>query len=48
VVEFLPAIEPGLERKAFMAELRNRLEPATDRLVAEARRQIEHDKHLLS
>jgi hypothetical protein len=31
-----------------MAELRNRLEPATDRLVAEARRQIEHDKHLLS
>ena len=40
VVEFLPAIEPGLERKAFMAELRDRLEPATDRLVAEARRQI--------
>jgi 1-acyl-sn-glycerol-3-phosphate acyltransferase len=40
VVEFLPAIEPGLERKAFMAELRNRLEPATERLVAEARRQI--------
>jgi 1-acyl-sn-glycerol-3-phosphate acyltransferase len=39
VVEFLPAIEPGLERKAFMAELRNRLEPAADRLVAEARRQ---------
>jgi 1-acyl-sn-glycerol-3-phosphate acyltransferase len=40
VVEFLPAIEPGLERKAFMSELRNRLEPATERLVAEARRQI--------
>jgi 1-acyl-sn-glycerol-3-phosphate acyltransferase len=40
VVEFLPAIEPGLERKAFMAELRNRLEPTTDRLVADARRQI--------
>ena len=40
VVEFLPAIEPGLERKAFMAELRDRLESATDRLVAEARRQI--------
>jgi 1-acyl-sn-glycerol-3-phosphate acyltransferase len=40
VVEFLPAIEPGLERKAFMLELRNRLEPATERLVAEARRQI--------
>jgi 1-acyl-sn-glycerol-3-phosphate acyltransferase len=40
VVEFLPPIEPGLERKAFMAELRDRLEPATERLVAEARRQI--------
>jgi 1-acyl-sn-glycerol-3-phosphate acyltransferase len=40
VVEFLPAIEPGLERKAFMTELHNRLEPATERLVVEARRQI--------
>jgi 1-acyl-sn-glycerol-3-phosphate acyltransferase len=40
VVEFLPAIEPGLERKAFMAELHDRLEPATEWLVAEARRQI--------
>jgi 1-acyl-sn-glycerol-3-phosphate acyltransferase len=40
VVEFLPAIEPGLERKAFMVELRNRLEPATDRLVHEARLQL--------
>jgi 1-acyl-sn-glycerol-3-phosphate acyltransferase len=40
VVEFLPAIEPGLERKAFMLELRNRLEPATERLVADARREI--------
>jgi 1-acyl-sn-glycerol-3-phosphate acyltransferase len=40
VVEFLPTIEPGLERKAFMAELRNRLEPATDRLVVEARGKV--------
>jgi 1-acyl-sn-glycerol-3-phosphate acyltransferase len=40
VVEFLPPIEPGLERKAFMAELHHRLEPATERLVAEARPQI--------
>ena len=40
VVEFLPPIEPGLERKAFMAELHDRLEPETERLVAEARRQI--------
>jgi 1-acyl-sn-glycerol-3-phosphate acyltransferase len=39
VVEFLPPIGPGLERKAFMTELRARLEPATARLVAEARRQ---------
>jgi 1-acyl-sn-glycerol-3-phosphate acyltransferase len=38
-VEFLPPIEPGLERKAFMTELRARLEPATARLVAEAQRQ---------
>jgi 1-acyl-sn-glycerol-3-phosphate acyltransferase len=40
VVEFLPPIEPGLERKEFMAELERRLETATERLVAEARRQI--------
>jgi 1-acyl-sn-glycerol-3-phosphate acyltransferase len=36
VVEFLEPIEPGLERKAFMAELRHRLEGATDRLIEEA------------
>jgi type II secretory pathway predicted ATPase ExeA len=40
VVEFLPPIAPGLERNAFMTELRGRLEPATARLVAEAQRQI--------
>ena len=40
VVEFLPPIAPGLERKDFMTELERRLEPATERLVAEARRQI--------
>ena len=40
VVEFLPPIEPGLERKAFMTELHHRLEPATERLVAEACGQI--------
>jgi 1-acyl-sn-glycerol-3-phosphate acyltransferase len=43
VVEFLPPIAPGLERKAFMAELEHRLEPATGRLVAEGRRQIGAD-----
>ena len=37
VVEFLPPIAPGLERKAFMAELEQRIESATERLVAEAR-----------
>jgi 1-acyl-sn-glycerol-3-phosphate acyltransferase len=36
VVEFLEPIEPGLERKAFMAELRRRLEGAAERLIEEA------------
>jgi 1-acyl-sn-glycerol-3-phosphate acyltransferase len=40
VIEFLPPIAPGLTREAFMAELHERLEPATARLVAEARRQL--------
>jgi 1-acyl-sn-glycerol-3-phosphate acyltransferase len=39
VVEFLPPIAPGLDRKAFMAELEHRLESATERLIAEARRE---------
>lgn len=37
VVEFLPAIPPGLDRKAFMARLEDALETATARLEAEAR-----------
>lgn len=32
-LEFLPAIPPGLARKAFMAELENRLEGACQRLA---------------
>ncbi len=36
-IEALPAIPPGMDRKAFMAELESRIETATDRLVAEAR-----------
>ncbi len=36
VVEFLDPIQPGLERKVFMAELENRIETATARLIAEA------------
>lgn len=33
-VEFLPAIEPGLERKVFMKVLEERIETATNRLAA--------------
>ena len=32
------AIEPGLERKAFLAELEQRIEEATAALIAEARK----------
>jgi len=37
VVEFLPPIEPGLNRKAFMARLQQQLDGASDRLIDEAR-----------
>ena len=37
VVEFLPPIPPGLDRKTFMRELEQRTEAATRRLVAEGR-----------
>jgi 1-acyl-sn-glycerol-3-phosphate acyltransferase len=40
-VEVLPAIPPGLGREAFMATLRERIEAATTRLVAGARRRNE-------
>jgi 1-acyl-sn-glycerol-3-phosphate acyltransferase len=36
LVEFIDPIPPGLERKAFMAELETRIETATARLIAEA------------
>ncbi|MFO0995774.1 MAG: lysophospholipid acyltransferase family protein [Alphaproteobacteria bacterium] len=39
VVEFLPAIAPGMERRAFGAELERRIEEAVARLVAEGRSQ---------
>jgi 1-acyl-sn-glycerol-3-phosphate acyltransferase len=39
VVEFLPAIAPGMERDAFLRELEQRIESATARLIAEAARQ---------
>jgi 1-acyl-sn-glycerol-3-phosphate acyltransferase len=34
VVEFLPPIAPGLERRNFMAELEAAIETASDRLAA--------------
>jgi 1-acyl-sn-glycerol-3-phosphate acyltransferase len=37
-LEFLPAIAPGLERRAFMAELEARIEAASERLAREAAR----------
>lgn len=36
VIEFLPPLMPGLDRDEMMAELQNRLESATDRLVTAA------------
>jgi 1-acyl-sn-glycerol-3-phosphate acyltransferase len=35
IIEFLPAIAPGLKRDAFMAELETRIEGATERLLRE-------------
>jgi hypothetical protein len=35
LVEILPAIPPGGERRAVLAELQERIEQATARLVAE-------------
>ncbi len=37
VVEFLPRIEPGLDRSSFLAELEVRIESATTKLEDEAR-----------
>jgi 1-acyl-sn-glycerol-3-phosphate acyltransferase len=37
VVEFLPAIPPGLPRREFMVLLQERIETATARLIAEGR-----------
>jgi 1-acyl-sn-glycerol-3-phosphate acyltransferase len=38
VVEFLPPIEPGLDKKAFLAELEARIETASDALLPGAER----------
>lgn len=37
VIEFLPAIPPGLDRRAFLARLSANIEAATGRLVEEAK-----------
>jgi len=37
VLEFLPPIEPGIDRKKFVAELENRIESGTQALLAEAK-----------
>jgi len=39
-IEILPPILPGLDRRTFMAELEQRIETASDRLVAEARESL--------
>ena len=38
LVEFLPPIESGLDRRSFMAELERRIEEATALLIAESKR----------
>lgn len=38
VIEFLPPIEPGLDSRSFLARLEAVIEPASDRLLAEAAR----------
>ena len=38
IIEILPPIAPGLNRKRFMAELETQIEAATDRLVAEGKK----------
>ncbi len=40
VVEFLDPIAPGLERDVFFATLRDAIETATERLIADGRREL--------
>jgi len=42
-IEFLPALEKGLRRREFMAELESVVEAASDRLIEEA---VSHDPRL--
>ena len=36
VIEFLPPLEPGLDKRSFMRAIENAIEPATNALVAQA------------
>ena len=47
LVEFLPAIETGLDRRRVLAELERRVEQATARLIAEGEA-VESDSHAIS
>jgi 1-acyl-sn-glycerol-3-phosphate acyltransferase len=40
VVDILPAIEPGVERQTFFALMQEKIEEASDRLLAEARHDL--------
>jgi 1-acyl-sn-glycerol-3-phosphate acyltransferase len=48
VIEILPSIAPGLERKRFMAELENRIETASSRLVVEGQQSLAKDDAVLT
>ena len=42
IVDILPAIEPGMERQQFFALMQEKIEEASDRLLAEARHDYSH------
>jgi 1-acyl-sn-glycerol-3-phosphate acyltransferase len=39
-IEFLPPIQPGMEKTAFLKELERQIETATNRLIAQGREEI--------
>lgn len=41
IIEFLEPLPPGMDRKTFMSELENRVEDASNRLIAEAGGRLE-------
>lgn len=45
VIEFLPVIPPGLSRAAFLTEMQNRIETATEALLAEGRADLARHGH---